>query len=113
MSERVRKVNQEISRSVSETIERERLDKRSFVTVTAVEAAPDLKHAIVWCSVIGLPEKEALELLRNLRHPAQKDLNSKLAMKYIPRLDLRLAHGGEYAQHIENVMKRARGEGQI
>ena len=107
MGERIRKINEQIQRELGGFLAHERSSNKVFVTVTAVETTSDLRLATVWCSVIGLKAEEATKLLESERHDAQKYINSRLTMKYIPKLELRLDHGGEYAAHISEVIRGA------
>ena len=106
MSERIRKVNQEIQRNLGEFFSEERKADNVFVTVTAVETNADMRRATVWCSVIGATEAEALKTLQAEKHGAQNYINSRLSMKYVPKLEFKIDHGGEYAAYISEVIRK-------
>ena len=55
-SDRMRRVNEAVREVLSAAITSELKDPRvGFVTVTAVETSPDLRHARVFVSVLGNP----------------------------------------------------------
>ena len=55
-SDRIRRVNEAVREVLSGAITSELKDPRvGFVTVTAVETSPDLRHARVFVSVLGNP----------------------------------------------------------
>ena len=55
-SDRMRRVNEAVREVLSGAITSELKDPRvGFVTVTAVETSPDLRHARVFVSVLGNP----------------------------------------------------------
>jgi ribosome-binding factor A len=53
MSDRMRRVNESLRQLLSETVPELKDPRIGFVTVTAVEASPDLSHATVYVSVLG------------------------------------------------------------
>jgi ribosome-binding factor A len=61
-----------------------------FVTITDVEVAPDLRHAIVWVSVIG-SEDDRRQSLRALARsmPFVRNRLGRLRLKRIPELHVR------------------------
>jgi ribosome-binding factor A len=63
-----------------------------FVTVTEVEASPDLRHARVWVSVIGTPteQREALRALGRAMPFVRHQLGARLRLKRIPDLHVQL-----------------------
>ena len=67
-SDRMRRVNEAVREVLSAAITTELKDPRvGFVTVTAVETSPDLRHARVYVSVLGNPgeRRRSLQALDN------------------------------------------------
>jgi ribosome-binding factor A len=60
-----------------------------FVTVTAVETSPDLRHARVFVSVLGSDEEREASLagLRSAHGPLQAAIAGELRMKRTPTLE--------------------------
>ena len=89
MADRMRRVNEAVREVVSARIAEGLRDPRiGFVTVTAVETSPDLRHARVWVSVLGSEEERAasLEGLESAHGVLQQALASELRMKRTPTL---------------------------
>ena len=89
MAERMRRVNEAVREVVSARIAEGLRDPRiGFVTVTAVETSPDLRHARVWVSVLGSEEERAasLEGLESAHGVLQQAVAGELRMKRTPTL---------------------------
>ena len=89
MADRMRRVNEAVREVVSARIAEGLRDPRiGFVTVTAVETSPDLRHARVYVSVLGSEEERAatLEGLESAHGVMQQAVASELRMKRTPTL---------------------------
>ncbi|HEX2415709.1 MAG TPA: 30S ribosome-binding factor RbfA [Thermoleophilaceae bacterium] len=90
MAERMRRVNEAVREVVSARIAEGLRDPRiGFVTVTAVETSPDLRHARVWVSVLGdeHEREETLAGLGSAHGVLQAAVGSELRMKRTPTLE--------------------------
>jgi ribosome-binding factor A len=91
MTQRTRRLDELLREEISDVVRREVDDPRiGFVTITDVEVSPDLRHAIVWVSVIGTaPERK--QTLRALAHamPFVRGRLGKLRLKRIPDLHVK------------------------
>ena len=88
MSERMRRVNECLREVVSEVLGELKDPRIGFVTVTGVEASPDLRHARVYVSVLG-PERKREQSLAGLQaaHGVfQARVARELRMKRTPQL---------------------------
>jgi ribosome-binding factor A len=93
MTQRTDRIDELLRQEIGQALEREVTDPGiGFVTVTKVETSPDLAHARVWVSVIGSDErrKEALAGLRRAMPYIRRGLGSKIRLRRIPELDVRL-----------------------
>ncbi|MGZ6315613.1 MAG: 30S ribosome-binding factor RbfA [Candidatus Limnocylindrales bacterium] len=93
MTQRTDRIDELLRQEIGQALEREVTDPGiGFVTVTKVETSPDLAHARVWVSVIGSEErrKEALAGLRRAMPYIRRGLGSKIRLRRIPELDVRL-----------------------
>lgn len=89
---RMRRVNEAIREVVSTHIAGDLADPRiGFVTVTAVDTTPDLRHARVYVTVLGDDErrKRALTGLSASRGYLQAQIGSELTIKRTPTLEFR------------------------
>jgi ribosome-binding factor A len=90
MAERMRRVNEAVREVVSARIAEGLRDPRiGFVTVTAVETSPDLRHARVWVSVLGdeHEREETLAGLESAHGVLQAAVGTELRMKRTPTLE--------------------------
>jgi ribosome-binding factor A len=93
MTQRTQRIDELLRQEIGQALEREVTDPGiGFVTVTNVETSPDLAHARVWVSVIGSDErrKEALAGLRRAMPYIRRGLGSKIRLRRIPELEVRL-----------------------
>jgi ribosome-binding factor A len=89
MADRMRRVNEAVREVVSARIAEGLRDPRiGFVTVTAVETSPDLRHARVYVSVLGSGEERAATLagLESAHGVIQQAVAGELRMKRTPTL---------------------------
>jgi ribosome-binding factor A len=119
MTQRTDRIDELLRQEIGQALEREVTDPRiGFVTVTDVETSPDLAHARVWVSVIGTPEqrKETLTALRKAMPFVRHGLNSKIRLRRIPELEVRLddtAERGTRVMHILDELAAGRGAGEV
>ena len=88
-SDRMRRVNEAMREVLSDAITAEIKDPRvGFVTVTAVETSPDLRHARVFVSVLGDGgvRKRSMAGLESARGYLQRRVASELRLKNTPTL---------------------------
>ena len=89
-SDRMRRIDEAIREVLSDAITQEIKDPRvGFVTVTAVETSPDLRHARVFVSVLGDDgaRRRSLDGLRSAHGFLQRRLADDLRIKNTPTLD--------------------------
>ena len=92
-ADRMRRVNEALREVLSARIAQGLKDPRiGFVTVTAVDTSPDLRHARVYVSVLGDEEERAETLagLESSRGYLQGGIGRELRLKRTPTL--RFAH---------------------
>ena len=86
----MRRVNEAVREVVSARIAEGLRDPRiGFVTVTAVDTSPDLRHARVYVSVLGTEAErsETLEGLGSAHGLLQRAVGDQLALKRTPTLE--------------------------
>ena len=88
-SDRMRRVNEAMREVLSGAITSELKDPRvGFVTVTAVETSPDIRHARVFVSVLGNPgeQRRTMQALDSAHGFLQRRVGSELRMKHTPQI---------------------------
>jgi ribosome-binding factor A len=107
MSQRVAKVEsvvqQVVATALIELLER----NAAAVTVTRVDAAPDLRNANVWIGLLG-PERGQDNLWRSVidvRQQVQERLSAQMTTKFVPILHFKRDTGGAYAEEIDKLLK--------
>jgi len=107
---RLLKVNESIKETLSTIISAEGLkDPRvGFVTVTGVEATPDLRHAKVFVSVLGnaAAREATMKALGKSRGYLQSRLGSSLRMKRTPQLQFCYDGTLDNALHIQKLLRQ-------
>lgn len=102
MNESVREV---VSAAIADGLKDPRV---GFVTVTGVEASPDLRHAKVFVSVLGGARERAATLdgLRASHGYLQARVNDALRLKHTPQLEFLYDETTDKAMRIEALMRR-------
>lgn len=101
----MRRVNEAVREVLSGRISEGLKDPRiGFVTVTAVETSPDLRHARVFVSVLGDAEERerTLEGLGSSHGVLQAAIADQLRMKRTPTLDF------VYDESVDRGMRRSK-----
>jgi ribosome-binding factor A len=88
MTERMRRVDESMRAVLAEAVGDLKDPRIGFVTVTGVKTSPDLRHAVVFVSVLGSERKRArsLEGLEAAHGVLQARLARELRMKRTPQL---------------------------
>ncbi len=103
----MRRVNEVIREVLGTTISSELQDPRiGFVTITAVDTSPDLRHASVYVSVLGSEQEQedTLVALRSAHGVLQSAINSQLRMKRTPTLQFHYDDTVEKADRISRML---------
>jgi ribosome-binding factor A len=106
---RPQKVADQIQRELSEIIRRDLQDPRlSLITLTAVDAAPDLSHAVVYFTCLERVQAEAAErALRKAAGLLRSQLARRIKLYTTPELrfkyDESVERGARLSQLIDSV----------
>ena len=109
--ERMRRVNEAVREVLSAAITNDLKDPRvGFVTVTAVDTSPDLRHAHVYVSVLGDEQTRgsSLEGLQSSHGYLQGRVASELRLKHTPQLDFRYDDSVDRGQRISDLLREER-----
>ena len=108
MSQRTDRIDELLRQEIGQALERELADPGiGFVTVTDVETSPDLAHARVWVSVIGSEDRrnEALAALRRAMPYVRRGLGTKIRLRRIPELEVRLDESVERGTRVLHLIQ--------
>jgi len=103
----MRRVNEAVREVLSDAITAELKDPRvGFVTVTAVETAPDLRRATVHVSVLGDAgvRRRSLDGLRSAHGILQRAVARELRLKHTPTLEFAYDDTSEKAERIARLI---------
>ena len=104
----MRRVNEAVREVLSAAITNDLKDPRvGFVTVTAVDTSPDLRHANVYVSVLGDEQarNDSLTGLGSSHGYLQSRVASELRLKHTPQLDFRYDDSAERGQRISELLR--------
>jgi ribosome-binding factor A len=104
---RMRRVDEAMREVLSGAITSELKDPRvGFVTVTAVETSPDLRHARVFVSVLGDAgvRRRSLDGLSSAHGYLQRRVAEELRLKHTPTLDFVYDDTTDRGQRIEQLL---------
>jgi ribosome-binding factor A len=110
-ADRMRRVDEAMREVLSDAITSGLKDPRvGFVTVTAVQTSPDLRHARVFVSVLGSAgvRRRSMDGLRSAHGYLQRRVADELHLKHTPTLDFAYDDTAEHAQRIQELL--AQGE---
>jgi ribosome-binding factor A len=107
MTQRVAKVESLIQQVVATALIQQLDRDAAGVTVTRVDAAPDMRNATVWIGLLGKPaEQDRLwKRIEYVRPELQGALGGHMQTKFVPHLHLKRDTGGEYAADIERLLR--------
>ena len=112
-AERMRRVDEAMREVLSDAITQDLKDPRiGFVTVTAVDTSPDLRHARVFVSVLGDDNQRKLTLagLRSAHGFLQRRVAAELRTKNTPTLEFVYDDTAERAQRVEKLLREEAAE---
>lgn len=107
--DRMRRVDEAMREVLSDAITRELKDPRvGFVTVTAVETAPDLRRARVFVSVLGddALRRRSLAGLRSAHGYLQKRVAGELHLRHTPTLEFSYDDSTDRGLRIQELLDR-------
>jgi phosphoesterase RecJ-like protein len=113
MTTRQQRIGELIKREVSQIIHDDLRDPRiGFVTVTAAEVSRDLKHARVFVSFLGEPEKaeQCLFGLESARGYIRAQLAERAELKSVPEIDFGFDESVSDSARIAQLLASAKAE---
>ena len=111
-TDRMRRVDEAVREVLSGAITQEVKDPRiGFITVTAVETSPDLRHARVFVSVLGddAQRRRSLDGLRSAHGFLQRRVATELRIKHTPTLDFAYDDSVDRSLRIQAILDEEDG----
>lgn len=112
MTERIPQVEELLQKEIGALLLRELdLPQDILVTITRVEATPNLQQAKIYISV--MPEEKRVEVFKLLEskvYEIQQFLNKRLRMRPVPRIEWVAETKTAEAQEIEEILDRIKEE---
>ncbi len=111
---RMRKVNELLREVIAEETTELKDPGIGFLTITGVETAPDLRHAIVYYSVLGTDEEAAATAaaLHRAGPRLQSAISRQTRIKYTPVLEFRVDPSIEEGLKIDRLLHGLDREGE-
>lgn len=110
---RMRRVNSILRQVIAEELEVLKDPRLEMVTVTGVETAPNLRHAVVYFSTLDLDDAEVVQTALETAAPRlRRAVGSQVRMKYTPALSFELDQGVASGERIEALLRRIAQEGE-
>ena len=109
----MRRVDEAVRAVLSAAIAQKLKDPRvGFVTVTAVETAPDLRRARVFVSVLGEPavRRRSMQGLQSAHGVLQRAVAHELRLKHTPTLEFVYDDTAERGMRISELIEREASE---
>jgi ribosome-binding factor A len=107
MSQRIEKINELIGRHISDIILKDlSLKEGVFVTLAKVDTTPDLRYTRIFVSIF--PEDQinyAIKTLEKETYRIQGNLNKKLHMRPLPKVEFKVDMTESKADKIEKLLK--------
>jgi len=113
---RMRKVNELVREVVADAVTDLKDPRIGFLTITGAETSPDLRHAVVYYSVLGSDEEKegTAAALNSARSRIQGVLGRETRMRYTPVLEFRVDPSIDEGIRITQILadlEEAEGEG--
>lgn len=105
-SDRVRQVNELLRRAIAGIIQKEiELPVGSFVTITTVKTAPDLKSAVIFVTILpNALRGSVFAFLERKTVFIQSHVAKSVKLQFVPKLTFELDRGEIKAQRIYELL---------
>ena len=111
MNERIKKINKLLKEEVSKVILREVDLSECLITVTRVNASPNLQEAKIYVSVMPTDRSdEIFSFLNKNIYDIQQQLNNRLNMRPVPKIIFKEEKKTKQAARIEEILEDIKEE---
>ena len=101
------RINEEIKKDVSNTIQNKIKDPRlsAMVSVTKVDTTKDLSYTKIYVSIFGneLAKKETIQALKSSTGLIRKELGAHVKLRHVPQVIIEVDETIERAIHLETL----------
>ena len=106
-NQRMRRVNEILREAIAEECRNLKDPRIGFLTVTGVEATPDLRHATVFYSVLGddTVRRETADALEAAAPRVRSAIGGQVRLKYTPELDFAVDPSIEQGERIDRILR--------
>ena len=108
------RINEEIKKEVSNTIQNKIKDPRlsAMVSVTNVETTKDLTYTKVFVSIFGneLSKKETLQALKSSTSLIRKEIGLHVKLRHVPQVIIEVDETIEKAIHLEGIFNQIKAK---
>jgi ribosome-binding factor A len=103
----MRKVNELVREIVADAVVDLKDPRIGFLTITGAETSPDLRHAVVYYSVLGSDEqqKDTAAALRSATPRLQREIGAQSKLRYTPKLTFKVDSAIEEGLKISKLIK--------
>ncbi|GAA0122089.1 MAG: 30S ribosome-binding factor RbfA [Clostridium argentinense] len=104
------RINEEIKRDVSNTIQNKIKDPRltAMISVTDVDVSKDLSYAKIYVSIFGneKEKKDSYLALKNSAGFIRKEIAKNVKIRHIPEVIIELDETLDKAQHLDSLLEQ-------
>ena len=108
------RINEEIKKEVSNTIQNKIKDPRlsAMVSVTKVDTTKDLSYTKVYVSIFGneLAKKETIQALKSSTGLMRKEIGLHVKLRHVPQVIIEIDETIERAIHLENIFHQIKAK---
>jgi ribosome-binding factor A len=102
----MRKVNELIREVVAEAVLDLKDPRIGFLTITGAETSPDLRHAVIYYSVLGTDEEKSdtADALDRASSRIQRVIGTETRLRYTPKLTFRVDPSIDEGLRISRIL---------
>lgn len=111
------RINEEIKKEVSNTIQNKIKDPRksAMVSVTKVETTKDLSYTKIYVSIFGseISKKETIEALKSSTGLMRKEIGAHVKLRHVPQVIIEVDETIERAIHLESIFHQIKAKEKV
>ena len=108
------RINEEIKKEVSNTIQNKIKDPRlsAMVSVTKVDTTKDLSYTKIYVSIFGseIAKKESIQALKSSTGLMRKEIGAHVKLRHVPQVIIELDETIERAIHLEGIFHQIKAK---
>jgi ribosome-binding factor A len=108
------RINEEIKKEVSNTIQNKIKDPRlsAMVSVTKVDTTKDLSYTKIYVSIFGneITKKETIQALKSSTGLMRKEIGAHVKLRHVPQVIIEVDETIERAIHLEGIFHQIKAK---